>query len=867
MILRESSVAQISDLLADTKNSEPKACLLIGAGVSYTAGIGLAKDFIKRIKAEYPAIYDAACRNCAGSTPSYAECMAQLPPATQVKLVRTDIDAAKTNWAHIGIARLERASVVDTILTPNFDPLASRACALFNRFPAIYDLAGLRDEAENHISFDKSFVKGSAIFHLHGQHTGFLLLNTEAKLINQAKRIRPVLDAVMKGKPVIIAGYSGENDPLIDQIAALAPFNHGLFWICRDDKDPAENVVEKLLSLENCYVVRDMPSDKFFTELANTLKLEPPSFLATPFEHMLSVIDTVRPHSDIQSGGVGDDLLAQAREQLRDASSSQNAKRPERANIATLMSAGRYNEVFAQYGENFDRLDDEDRELVAWSAIEIGTELANKARARNGSESDALFEEANEKYRAALQINPGMHEALNNWGGAIGDHAEKKKGREADSLFAEACEKYRQSISTKPDKHEAYNNWGVTLLEQARTKSGSEKDEILSEADDKFSKCIEINPANSDAYQNWGNSLAARAITRSGEDACALFDDAIAKYSQALDIDPERHDTLNNWGAALTDYAAKKLSKQEKVDLLQGACEKLEAAIALKPDRSDSFNNWGNTLSTLAELYDGDESDGLFRKAGEKFSAALAIKPGLASAYCNWGTALLVQGERVAPHVARRLFQEAYDKFSSALSLDREMHEALTNWGNALASHAEIEEQELSDALFQQAYEKYQSASDLRPENAKILSNWGSALSEQASGKEGEEAMQLFAQSIEKFEFALSKAPDNVDILNNYGAVLSKRASLTTGQEASDLFEKAVATLKRGEALGEGECAYNLACVYALMGEIDESCRWLRVSKHVGKSFPGCHHLLADKDFSKIEGTKEFADVLKEIGC
>ena len=187
--LKESSVAQIADLLSDISENEPKACLLIGAGVSYTAGIGLANDFIKRIKEDYPSIYASACRACPkGEEPSYAQCMAELPPATQVKLVRKDIDAARTNWAHIGIARLERAGIVDTILTPNFDPLASRACALFNRYPAIYDLAGLRDETANHISFDASFVKGSAIFHLHGQHTGFLLLNTDEKLQNQASQ-------------------------------------------------------------------------------------------------------------------------------------------------------------------------------------------------------------------------------------------------------------------------------------------------------------------------------------------------------------------------------------------------------------------------------------------------------------------------------------------------------------------------------------------------------------------------------------------------------------------------------------------------------------------------------------------------------
>ena len=493
-MLREATVAQIADLLKDTATSEPKACLLIGAGVSYSAGIGLANDFIKRIEQEYPAIHAAACSACnAGELPTYAQCMAALPPAKQVQLVRRDIDAAKTNWAHIGIARMERAAIVDTILTPNFDPLASRACALFNRFPAIYDLAGLRDEANNHIGFDKSFVKGSAIFHLHGQHTGFLLLNTTAKLESQAKRIRPVLDAVMKGKLVIIAGYSGENDPLIDEIAGLAPFNHGLFWICHDGRDPASNVQDKLLSHADCHVVREMPSDKFFTELANALDLESPGFLATPFNHMLSVLDTVRPYTDI-GDGAGNDLLAQARDQLIQAASALTSARPEQAAIATLMATGKFDDVWQQYGANFAELDPEDQGLVAWAAITEGTTLLDQAKAKQGAAADALYARAEEKFAAALAIKPDKHEALNNWGSALSNQANTKQGDAADALYARAEEKFAAALAIKPDKHEALNNWGNALSDQAKTKQGDAADALFEKAGNKLNKAEELVP-------------------------------------------------------------------------------------------------------------------------------------------------------------------------------------------------------------------------------------------------------------------------------------------------------------------------------------------------------------------------------------
>lgn len=456
MALNEITVGEIADLLKGVADSERKACLLIGAGVSYSAGIGLTGDFVKRIAQEYPVIYNKACNNCNdGKAPSYAQCMAALPPAKQVELVRKDIDAAKINWAHVGIARMERGQIVDTILTPNFDPLASRACALFNRFPAIYDLAGLRDAPDKRINFERSYVKGSAIFHLHGQHSGFLLLNTQAKLEDQAKRIRPVLDSVMKGKPVIIAGYSGENDPLIDEIAALAPFNHGLYWVCHDGNDPAANVCEKLLALEDCHLVRNMPADKFFTDIANALKLDPPGFLATPFDHLHSVFDTLRPYSDV-GDGMGADLLALARDQLDRAKKEQQRAQPNQAEIATLMSDGDFDAVWERFGTNPAHLDEESKDMVAWAAVMLGNSISNQAITRPELASDEIFASAYDYYAAALSMKPNMYQAMGNWGAALLDQADTKDEVEAANLVACAETKLNHAEELKPG-YAAYN--------------------------------------------------------------------------------------------------------------------------------------------------------------------------------------------------------------------------------------------------------------------------------------------------------------------------------------------------------------------------------------------------------------------------
>lgn len=441
MALTERSVDLVAEVIKNASDDGEKTALLIGAGVSLSGGIGLAADFIARIKEKFPVHYNEVNSQCGdGQKPSYAQCMAALPPAQQVSLVREDIDKAKINWAHVGIARIERDEIVDTILTPNFDPLASRACALFNRFPAVYDLAGLRSEADSQISFDRSFVKGNAIFHLHGQHTGFRLLNTDDKLEEQAARIKPILDAVAKGKPLIIAGYSGANDPLVKRIAELAPFNHGLFWVCHDDQDPARYVIDNLLSKENCFVVRNRPADRFFTELANALGTKPPGLLSNPFDHMLDILNTL--HDDPEQIEPGNDkLLREARRKLEDASSEEDEDNPEYSELATLMGAGEYEEVWDKFGSDTSDRGDAEQDLIAWAAIMLGNNLSDQANTKDGEEADRLFEQAGKKYAAALDIKSDKHEALSNWGVALSEQAKTKNGDEMDHLFERAGEK------------------------------------------------------------------------------------------------------------------------------------------------------------------------------------------------------------------------------------------------------------------------------------------------------------------------------------------------------------------------------------------------------------------------------------------
>ena len=170
----EREICDLVDVLKRANNKGIRVNLLIGAGVSVSGNIPLAKDIIKDIEKNYPMEYERVEKK------TYAECMAVLTALERRELISKYVDDAKINWAHMLIANLLKKKIINCVLTTNFDNLLIRACALENSIPGVYDLAAAN-------SFRTELLFNNSVIHLHGQHTGFVLCNTESELENQIK--------------------------------------------------------------------------------------------------------------------------------------------------------------------------------------------------------------------------------------------------------------------------------------------------------------------------------------------------------------------------------------------------------------------------------------------------------------------------------------------------------------------------------------------------------------------------------------------------------------------------------------------------------------------------------------------------------
>jgi NAD-dependent SIR2 family protein deacetylase len=264
-------IDDIVETLINGKESDRTCSLLIGAGCSVSAGIPPASGFVAEIKNRYKRAYSRA------NPKDYPHCMDELFPGQRRDLIYSFIQGSKINRAHHGIALLMHNGFIDRVLTTNFDPLVLRACAKIGIFPSVYDFA-----SSNIFKPDEIF--GEAIYHLHGQHSGFILLNTEKELENNKQKLKPAFKDAGRGRTWLVVGYSGKNDPILEILTEVDDYRFGLFWVGRKD-EPSDHIRDKLLATEMhaCYVP-GYDADDFFTELTNKLNIADMKLMRNKFQ-------------------------------------------------------------------------------------------------------------------------------------------------------------------------------------------------------------------------------------------------------------------------------------------------------------------------------------------------------------------------------------------------------------------------------------------------------------------------------------------------------------------------------------------------------------------------------------------------------
>jgi len=447
----KTTIEELVEHLQHVKDHGKKCSLLIGAGCSVTAGVPAAQGFVDLIKTRYASSYAKAPEK------TYGACMKQLRENVRRDLVANHIDKASLNWAHVGIAQLVANKYVDRIYTTNFDPLILRACALVNQYPAVYDFAAATD-------FVPDMVPTPAVFYLHGQRSGFKLLNTTEEMEKHAELIRPVFQKAGEGRMWIVVGYSGENDPLVTRLVE-SPHEYGIYWVGYKDNEPAESVRKTLnFDGENRSWLPGYDADRFFADLATRLGCFPPDLMGRPFSHLARTLEQLPPFE--LSSGAGDyDPLRKAKEQVGQAINKYEAQGETptgttASDASAMLMAGQYDEIIELRPEYESGKAPNLQEPLAWAYVMQGYVLSEQAETKTGAEADRLLVQAVEKYAEALRIKPDTHEALYNWGNALLKQAARKTGAEAHRLRRLASDKYSEVERIAP----GYGAYGLACI-------------------------------------------------------------------------------------------------------------------------------------------------------------------------------------------------------------------------------------------------------------------------------------------------------------------------------------------------------------------------------------------------------------------
>ncbi|MDO8344948.1 MAG: hypothetical protein Q7T48_17235 [Cellvibrio sp.] len=305
------------------------------------------------------------------------------------------------------------------------------------------------------------------------------------------------------------------------------------------------------------YYLGECDADEFLIELAKELQCFPPTLFSDPYGHLLNELEPVAEFPLTKSES--SDILTSLKNELIESQQRFNTDQK----IPELMMKGEWDKVI--------KLSDESNPAhlnnLAWAYTMQGNELFREARFKK---HEQLFQECLGKYKKAVEINPNMNEAFNNWAYALYELALIKND---ETIFQLSCDKCQQATAINPNMHEAFNNWGNALSNIAKL-NGDEP--VFLKSFEKYQQAINIKSDMYEAFSNWGSALSELAKLKADE---VILLEGLDKFQEAAKIRPDDYETLNNWGnALLLGYELFKKTQflNQAQDILTSA-EKLDA--------------------------------------------------------------------------------------------------------------------------------------------------------------------------------------------------------------------------------------------------------------------------------------------------
>ncbi len=246
---------------------------LLGAGASAAAGVPTAGEmiwefkqqlFLSQRKVSAKSVADLSNPYVRAQLQSFVDSAGNLPaPDTSTEYAdlfeavwpnegdrRTYLDGklkgAKPSYGHIALATLMKAGLCKIVWTTNFDALVADACAKV--FDSTSALTSIHLEGQSGIDEIFRSERWPMEVKLHGDFRSRRLKNTGDELRQQDAKLGQVLQDTCLRSGLVVVGYSGRDDSVMDTLVAAAKqngaFPSGLFWLHRGDSQPLPRVTD-----------------------------------------------------------------------------------------------------------------------------------------------------------------------------------------------------------------------------------------------------------------------------------------------------------------------------------------------------------------------------------------------------------------------------------------------------------------------------------------------------------------------------------------------------------------------------------------------------------------------------------------------
>lgn len=273
----------------------PNYAMLLGAGCSISSGVLSGGQLISKWKEELYLARNDKTENLSeknveaflhdknlvpsASYQEYSYYFSLLYPleSQRANFIENQIDDNKVCPA-IGYAclvELAHEKYFDTFFTTNFDDLLNEAFYIYDnqrRHPIVCS----QDSRIESISTSSDRVK---IIKLHGDYVYGGMRITEEQTANLSQSAKSKLSEFAKKYGLIVIGYSGNDDSIINAIKEIAQdsknYSHGIFWCIPDSAEVPERVVNLLKDINSVqnrgYIVKIKGFDEFLVDLYNFL--------------------------------------------------------------------------------------------------------------------------------------------------------------------------------------------------------------------------------------------------------------------------------------------------------------------------------------------------------------------------------------------------------------------------------------------------------------------------------------------------------------------------------------------------------------------------------------------------------------------